>query len=109
LAATFFVTFANPGTAVSGNALSGSGPGDFVIEPVNYQVIFDQGGSTPTNSLGLAVGQLNQNEKFHLSASATSNPVPEGSSMLLLGSGLCSIAGFKRRWFTDKLVVLLHT
>jgi len=89
-----YITFANPGTAVSGSAVSGNGPGNFQISPINYQVIFDQGGTTPENSLDIAIGESGQKKNFQLSQASA---VPEPSSMLLLGSGLLSLSGLQRR------------
>lgn len=90
-----YITFANPGTAASGNGLSGSGPGNFQISPINYQVIFDQGGTSPADSLDLAIGETGQNQKFQLSQASTG--VPEPSSMLLLFSGLLPLSRLRRR------------
>ena len=89
-----YITFANPGTAVSGSAVDGSGPGNFQISPINYQVIFDQGGTTPDNSLDLAIGDSGQKKNFQLSQASA---VPEPSSMLLFCSGLLSLAGLRSR------------
>jgi hypothetical protein len=56
---------------------------------------WQQGETSPADSLDLAIGETGQNQKFQLSQASAA--VPEPSSILLLGSGLLPLSRLRRR------------